>query len=221
MATASSNQAQGQSFCDWCYVQLTDSDRAEVFNQYLNRVGAYACSHCIRGGHVLQPPDGLEVDDEQRAAWEAGAVAIYDGQAEDRILPLLCKATGFEPDDLGTIVVFQDRLWARRSPPGGIPSQRRWAANGSSTSNGQMFRARRARHPPRADSPMVVSQPVSRCRYPGRSDDPVEGRRRSDNGHLPRNGPYDFHALEGFEALSGEQIAPFRACRYGAWSGRP
>lgn len=101
----------GQSYCDWCFAELTASDRAELFNGYLNEVDAYACSRCIRVGRVLQPPDSLEVDEEQRAAWEAGAVAIYDGQVQDRILPLLRQAAGFDADNLGMVVVIQDRLW--------------------------------------------------------------------------------------------------------------
>jgi hypothetical protein len=81
-----------QDYCDWCYGTLTDQDRAEYFNQFLNQVDAYACSSCIRSGRVLDPPDSLEVPPD---AWRTAAVAIFDQDSNGDALELLRRAAGF------------------------------------------------------------------------------------------------------------------------------
>jgi hypothetical protein len=85
-----------QDYCDWCYGMLTDQDRSEYFNQFLNQVDAYACSSCIRNGRVLDPPDSLQVPDTiPPDTWCTAAVAIFDQDSNGDALELLRNAAGF------------------------------------------------------------------------------------------------------------------------------
>jgi hypothetical protein len=86
-----------QDYCDWCYGTLTDRDREEYFNLFLNQVDAYACSSCIRSGRVLNPPDSLEIPDTMPPdAWKTAAVAIFDQDSNGDALRLLRQAAGFD-----------------------------------------------------------------------------------------------------------------------------
>ena len=76
---------------------LTDRDRGEYFNLFLNQVDAYACSSCIRSGRVLNPPDSLEISDTMPPdAWKTAAVAIFDQDSNGDALRLLRQAAGFD-----------------------------------------------------------------------------------------------------------------------------
>lgn len=55
-----------QTYCDWCYADLTNDDRARTRQLLLEDRHAWACGRCIDSDRVRQPPDSWLDEREER-----------------------------------------------------------------------------------------------------------------------------------------------------------